>query len=151
MRKRVLLLIAALALIAAGVSAVIVVTRTGTASGGQQTWTPVVTPLPEGEPTGELDAVACAAVGACMLMGNYNENSGGNAPLVETGWQAHWALAAAPRVTSSIEDLPEVRALSCPSPGYCAAAVDTQDSEGGGTSGGVIATFAHGTDRKSVV
>ena len=88
-------------------------------------WTVSSAPVPTGDVSVDLDAVACPTDTACVAVGQAFSTSGGQA-LAETLSSGTWT----PSLLGSLVDLD---ALSCPSPSTCVAGGD-----------GVVMTLDHG-------
>jgi len=93
------------------------------------TWTAVRAPLPvdaktsskdQGNPLG-LQGVTCPAAGYCVAIGQYEEQDGAFAPVIDTLSGGTWTAQRAPLPTGVAATLSDLQGVACRSAGDCVA------------------------------
>ena len=91
-----------------------------TLSGG--TWTATQAPVPvNGTSTGSLEAVACAAAGACVATGQYRDSSDAVHPLIESLTAGTWTSTEGPVPPGASVTTVSLGPVSCPTAASCVA------------------------------
>jgi len=100
-----------------------------TESGGN--WTVITAPLPAGGAAGDLSSVVCPSASSCIAVGEYDQSSMGNVPLIETWSGTTWTPTAVPLPAGAAAN-PEtgIASLACESASSCAATGSYVDSSG---------------------
>jgi len=93
-------------------------------------WTVSAAPEPPGAGSGTdgyagLGSVSCPATASCVAVGTYEDSTGQDLGLVETGSGTQWAPAPAPEpsgAATGTAGASALRSVSCAAPGACASA-----------------------------
>jgi hypothetical protein len=98
-------------------------------------WSARAAPLPAGtaaNPMVTLGSVSCWSAGSCAVAGSYQDGSSDTQGLLLSDAQGAWTAVTAVLPTAASDD-PAVTlpSIACVSPGFCAAAGDYADSNGG--------------------
>lgn len=82
-------------------------------------WSILQSPDPTGAAASSLSSVSCSAVGTCLAVGGYQDQSQDQLTLSEAWDGSAWRLLSTPDPTGSTNS--RLEAVSCPKPGACAA------------------------------
>ena len=113
------------------------------------TWTPMKVALPSGaaktRQEAKLIAVACAAAGDCVAVGQYTDADGNGQGLIETLVNGTWTpmKVALPSGAAKTRQEATVNAVACAAAGDCVAVGQYTDADGNGQ--GLIETLVNGT------
>jgi putative Ig domain-containing protein len=110
-------------------------------------WIPTEAPLPDNgayaeESPGGDDFVACPIVGICVLVGNYQDASGGEQGFIESLSDGTWTPTVAPVPANALTSSITLNAVACPAAGFCVAAGQYQTPS---EIPGVFETLSEGT------
>jgi hypothetical protein len=97
------------------------------------TWTAAKAPVPSGaagDPSVELDSVACPSSSTCVAVGNYSDSAGNQQGLVETLSGTTWTATKLPHPAGAAKPEVELGAVACPTTSSCVAAGSYTDSSG---------------------
>ena len=114
-------------------------------SGG--TWSATEAPMPPNARTNQnadFFSVDCPAVGSCVAVGGYKNNSGGTEGVIDTFGGGHWSSAEAPLPSGALTGGSAdgfQKSVSCPTTGTC---VSTGFYSTAGGSAGLIDTLTGG-------
>ena len=118
--------------------------ETGALSGGTWTWTPTSMPIndlsppPNGQIVGLVDAVSCPSSTTCVVVGDYTDNAGGQDGMAAYGTLAGgaWTGTATTVPTTNIAPIPSpvpdvaTDGVSCATATSCVAVGGYQDASG---------------------
>jgi hypothetical protein len=118
------------------------------------TWTAAEAPLPLGAPTVQqnlnLSAVACPAVGSCVVVGRYTDDAGNGQGLIDTLSGGVWSSSVAPlpagATAAGIGNAGVgLESVACGAAGSCTAVGDYDVATDNGLGIGLIDTLSDGT------
>jgi hypothetical protein len=96
----------------------------GAASGVSGAWQIQASP-DETVPGGSIEAVSCSSAAACTAVGSYLDSAGRGVPLAEAWNGTSWRKQPVPGPAGA--PAPQLRGVSCPSAGFCAAVGSTNN------------------------